>query len=72
MNNTTPLKAIKQWCFECSGRTYKEVRLCPNTHCPLYCYRFGKNPKMKGRSGGNPEIYKLRNSATKQEEQLNT
>lgn len=34
-------QAIKAWCYECSGWSKKEVRLCPRHDCPLYPYRFG-------------------------------
>jgi len=44
----TPIKAIRAWCLDCSGFQPKEVRLCPHTDCPLYPYRFGKNPNRVG------------------------
>lgn len=44
----TPVKAIRAWCLDCSGFQPKEVRLCLHTACPLYFYRFGKNPNRKG------------------------
>lgn len=42
----TPLKAIRAKCLDCSGSA-TEVRLCPVTGCPLYKFRFGKNPRRK-------------------------
>ena len=41
----TPIKAIRAKCLECSNGSYKEVRLCPASECPLYAYRFGHRPK---------------------------
>ena len=52
----TPLKAIRANCLDCSADSAKEVRLCPIKDCPLYVYRFGKNPKRKGM--GNPDNFK--------------
>ncbi len=37
-------KAIHTFCLDCSGGQNKEVYLCPAYDCPLYPYRFGKNP----------------------------
>jgi len=45
----TPLKAIRKKCLKwCSNNSYKEVECCPIKDCPLYPYRFGKNPARKG------------------------
>lgn len=38
-----PLKAIRLNCLECVG-TRKDVENCEETDCPLWHYRFGKNP----------------------------
>lgn len=35
----TPIRAIRQYCFECSGYSKKEVKLCPIDDCPLYKFR---------------------------------
>ena len=43
-NYKTPIKAIRAWCYDCSGFSYKEVRLCANIKCPLYAYRMGTRP----------------------------
>ena len=50
----TPLKAIRQFCLECSAWQTKEVRLCPVDDCNLYQYRMGHNPKRKGLGGKPP------------------
>jgi len=54
MKNTdkwkTPLEAMRINCIECSGGSYKNVRLCPIEECTLYPYRFGRNPR-RARNG---------------------
>ena len=47
MKYLTPLKAIRANCLACSGSS-KEVAICTVPDCPLYIYRFGKNPNRKG------------------------
>lgn len=44
---TTPLKAIRAKCIECSGDSPYEVKRCSSTDCVLYPFRFGKNPFRK-------------------------
>tara|TARA_Y100000310_G_scaffold103891_1_gene102224 strand:+ start:451 stop:687 length:237 start_codon:yes stop_codon:yes gene_type:complete len=40
----TPLiKAIKDRCYDCSGKNYYEVKMCVCPDCPLYPYRMGLN-----------------------------
>lgn len=46
---STPLKAIRAKCLDCSGNSVTEVKLCPIKNCPLYPYRSGKNPRIKKR-----------------------
>lgn len=46
----TPIKAIRARCLDCCCGSAKEVELCPIPDCSLYPYRFGKNPKLKGRT----------------------
>ena len=43
----TPMKAIRAKCLQCSNDSPKEVKLCPIKDCPLYAFRFGKNPNIK-------------------------
>ena len=45
----TPLKAIRLNCLECCVGSAKEVRLCQIPDCPLFQYRLGHNPKLKGK-----------------------
>ena len=46
----TPIKAIRARCLDCCCGSAKEVELCHIPDCSLYPYRFGKNPKLKGRT----------------------
>jgi len=54
---TSPLKAIKLMCKECMGSDRRErlkqenvdmVRNCPDPMCPLFDFRMGKNPFLRG------------------------
>jgi len=40
----SPLKAIKEHCYQCSGENYAELDRCPCTTCILYPFRKGTNP----------------------------
>ena len=44
----TPLKAIRLKCLDCCCDSAAEVRDCEIEHCPLWQFRFGKNPARKG------------------------
>ena len=46
---TNPVKAIREFCLECSNNSSQEVKECPRTVCPLYAFRFGKNPYRQRR-----------------------
>lgn len=48
MKPTTPMKAIRLKCLECSCGSTAEVRLCHIKDCALWSYRFGHRPN-KGR-----------------------
>jgi hypothetical protein len=52
----SPLKAIKQFCFECMGmdrcernppKPHDDVKNCTDPVCPVFDFRFGKNPYLK-------------------------
>ena len=45
----SPLKAIKAYCYECSGGQREEVKHCAVKNCELYAFRSGKNPYRKKR-----------------------
>ena len=38
-------KAVREYCLQCGGGQPVEVRDCRVTDCPLFAYRFGRNPK---------------------------
>jgi hypothetical protein len=38
------LDAIREKCFDCSGASWREVKLCRSTACALYPFRLGSNP----------------------------
>ena len=46
---TNPVKAIRAFCMECSCGQTSEVKSCPVHKCPLYPFRFGKNPYRQRR-----------------------
>lgn len=46
----TPVKAIRAKCLDCCCGSFKEVKSCPCTDCPLYAYRLGKNPAYARKS----------------------
>ena len=48
MRTPPPVKAIRNYCLECSGGQPSEVRKCPITQCPLYPFRFATNPNRAG------------------------
>jgi len=48
---TSPLKAIKAKCLDCSGGKKSEIRNCNIEHCPLFLFRFGRKPKLPERRG---------------------
>ncbi len=48
MKSLSPLKTIRAKCLECSNYQPSEVKNCPILECPLYMFRFGKNPNRKG------------------------
>ncbi len=39
----SPLQAIKKYCYQCSGESYKEAKLCVIPTCPLFPFRLGKS-----------------------------
>jgi hypothetical protein len=43
----TPLKAIRAKCLDCSCFSHSEIDGCLIKGCPLYPFRFGKDPYAK-------------------------
>lgn len=54
---STPVKAIRKKCLDCSCWQPKEAKLCSHTECSLYPYRLGKNPNRKGVGSGVDPTY---------------
>ena len=52
---TNPVKAIRAYCLECSCGAVSEVTNCPVYKCPLYPFRFGKNPYRQRRKMSEEE-----------------
>jgi len=46
---TSPIKAIRAKCLECSCGSQAEVRECVIPDCALYPFRMGRNPFRKKR-----------------------
>ena len=46
---TNPVKAIRAKCIDCCCGSTAEVKDCPAVNCPLYPFRFGKNPYRQRR-----------------------
>lgn len=42
--NTSPLRAVRLKCIDCSSYQFSEVKECNITNCPLHPFRLGKNP----------------------------
>ena len=47
---TNAVKVIREKCMDCCGNQWKEVELCTAELCPLWPWRFGKNPYRKPRT----------------------
>ena len=48
----TPIRAIRKHCLECVCWVAAEVENCTSPMCPLYPFRMGKNPSLKGVTRG--------------------
>lgn len=46
-DHITPIRAIRAKCLDCMCGSANEVSLCPSENCPLWAFRFGKNPNIK-------------------------
>lgn len=60
----SPSKSIRMWCLECAcGRS--GVAICADDSCPLWPFRFGKNPFSKRGQNATPEDRKKRSERMK-------
>ena len=46
-HHRSPVKAIREFCLECMNDQVEEIARCTDPGCPLYHFRFGKNPYLK-------------------------
>lgn len=44
---TSPVKAIREFCLDCCGGSSNEVKGCTAPNCALFAFRFGRNPYIK-------------------------
>jgi len=55
MKKLSPVKSIRKFCIQCSGFSVREVAKCVIPDCPLYPFRFGKNPNRSGIGNSKPK-----------------
>lgn len=71
----SPLKAIRAKCLDCCCGQVQEVKLCRVKDCPLFPFRFGKNPYRVTRELTDEQKAKLKiqlaKGRAKQEEKEN-
>ena len=44
------MKIIRRKCMDCTYGQSKEIELCPAENCPLWPFRFGKDPYITRRT----------------------
>ncbi len=59
-NLKRPLGAIRAKCLDCCLFSATEVRLCPSVSCPLWVFRFGRNPLHRSCTAATPELRAIR------------
>lgn len=59
-SHTNPVKAIRLKCLDCSGDSAAEVKQCVIPDCPLFPFRFGKNPYRTKREMSEEQKNSLR------------
>lgn len=57
---TSPIKAIRAKRLDCSCDSATEVKLCPVENCPLFPFRFGKNPFRSKREYTEEQLEQMR------------
>jgi hypothetical protein len=76
----SPVKAIRLFCLECmgwdrrykdSGKPFEDVKNCPDVLCPLFDFRFGRNPFFKSKSKGNVEALEKYRASVNTPHELN-
>lgn len=56
-----PLKAIRKTCLRCQGNSSRGVDECSSVDCPLWKFRYGKDPWRKSKQYTEEELEQLRN-----------
>ncbi len=70
MGKRLGVSAFRKYCLYCTCGDRAYVLSCPAETCPVYPYRFGHNPAMKGR-GHNAELMeKVRGQIKKPQESI--
>ncbi len=67
MKKLSPIKAIRAKCMDCSNNQPIEIKECPIQDCPLYYYRMGTDPSLRGKrntTAGVEALKKYRESQT--------
>jgi len=54
MKPTTPLRAIRLKCLDCSCENAAEVKRCHIEDCALWSFRMGRNPHRVGVGNRTP------------------
>ena len=46
---TAPMKAVRLYCYQCSGYSHAEVRACECRDCPLFVLKWNRNKRKAER-----------------------
>jgi len=57
-----PVKAFRNFCFECMCGSSEGIKECLVADCPCHPYRFGTNPARKGQGMDAEQMKKVRGS----------
>lgn len=53
------LKTIKAYCLACVGNEYEEVKNCTGKDCPVFPFRLGRNPYLKGKGSSKEHMTRI-------------
>jgi hypothetical protein len=51
---------MRNFCLQCQGGSYILIKECETEDCPIYPYRFGKNPARAGKGQSPMQMASLR------------
>lgn len=63
-----PLQAIREKCLHCCSLTEEAIATCNCTNCPLWSFRYGKNPFAKNEKISEQQLMNLVNESALHEE----